>query len=299
MEHSVARALRELGYSVAIIPCRTGLQLAADLTNARPDVVFNATEHMYGDPAGDVHVAAMLEALRLPYTGGSPAALLLCRDKAATKSLAAAVGVRVPPFAVVPVGIDAYEPPPLPAVVKPALHDSSVGIGVASFVRTRKALDARIALVHRRFRETAIVESFIPGVDVNVFTLQGKRLQIFPPTARRVSAADATSPHSMATFHVKHNAAYRERWKIQYEYADVSASAMRLLHRDIYRLWPLLQLRDYARFDYRMTESGDLTLIEVNANPGFSPFSMSERWTWEEYLVAMKTVVENAIKRGG
>ena len=299
MEYYVGRALRELGCEVTIAFCRSGRQVVADLTRLAPDVVFNAAEHMYGDPTRDVHVAALLEALRLPYTGGSPATLLLCRDKTVTKSLAAAAGVRVPPFAMLPPGRRNGVPlPPFPLVVKPSSRDSSVGIGVASFVRTPRALATRIGVVHRRFRDTALVESFIPGVDVNVYVVEGKRLQIGAPTSRRVSAADPSSPHSMATYHVKHNAAYRDRWQIRYEPAHLSRATLRAMHHDIHTLWPILKLRDYARFDYRLTESGDLYFIEANTNPGFSLASRSERWTWEGYRKAVKTVISNALRRG-
>lgn len=300
MEHYLARAMRELAYEVVIIPCRTGRQLVADLTKARPDVVFNATEHLYNRRTADVHVAAVLEALRIPYTGGSPATLLLCRDKAASKGLAAAVGVRVPPFAIVPPGCGVNgTTPAFPVVVKPAAQDSSEGIGVAAVVSTESALRKRVEIVHRRYRDTALIESFIPGVDVNVFVIEGRRLEIAAPTRRFISAASPSSPHSMATYHVKHNAAYRARWRVRYEMAKLSVRALRTLHRDIRRLWPVLQLLDYARFDYRMTESGELYFIEANANPGFSPASRSETWTWPEYRKAVRTVVENAIRRGG
>lgn len=299
MEHYLARAMRELGHDVVIVPCRTGRRLAAEIAAAEPDVVFNATEHLEGNPSGDVHVAAILEALGMPYTGGAPATLLLCRDKAVSKGLAAAAGVRVPPFAVFPLGSrNGIAIPAFPVVVKPVSRDSSVGIGVASFVRTRRALDERISVVHRRYRETAIVEAFIPGVDVNVFVVEGRRLQISAPTSRRVSAAEASSPHSMATFHVKHNDAYRKRWRVRSEPAKVPQAALRRLHRDIRTLWPLLQLRDYARFDFRMNESGALYFIEANANAGFSPASRSERWTWPEYTAAVRTVLGNALRRG-
>jgi D-alanine-D-alanine ligase len=300
MEYYLARAMRQLRHRVTIVPCLSEKQLLADLTRVSPDVVFNATEHLHGDPTADVQIAILLESLRLPYTGGSPTTLLLCRDKAASKSVASAVGVRVPPGLAVPPGSrNGHNLPPFPLIVKPASRDSSVGVSVASYVRTQRALHERIALIHRHYRDTAVVESFVPGVDLNIFVIEQRRLKIAAPTIRRVRAAHPSSPHSMITYHVKHNDAYRTKWKTRSEPANLPARALRTLHEDIRRLWPVLQLRDYARFDFRMPESGELYFIEANANAGFSPASRSERWTWEEYRGAVKTVLGNAVRRGG
>jgi D-alanine-D-alanine ligase len=298
MEYYLGRAMREHGYDVTVLPCRNGRQLVTELAAMRPDVVFNATEHLYGRHAADVHIAAILEGLRVRYTGGSPATLLLCRDKAASKGLAAAVGVTAPGFALVPPGSRGGGAlPPFPLVVKPAGRDSSEGVGVASFVRTVRELAARIGVIHRRYRDAAIIEQFIPGVDVNVFVVEGKRLQIGPPTRRLIGAADAESPHSMLTYHAKHNDPYRAKWRVRAEPLELSAATTRALHRDIHRLWPALKLRDYARFDYRMTGAGDLYFLEANANPGFSPMSRTEFWEWPTYTAAVRTVIENALRR--
>ena len=298
MEFYLAKAMRELGHEVVVLPCRTGRQLVRDLTAIAPDVAFNATEHLEGDRTADVHVAALLESLKIPYTGGSPATLVLCRDKATSKSLAAAVGVRVPQFAIVPIGGRLNgSGPPFPVVVKPASRDSSEGIGVASFVETRRALESRVGVVPRRYRDVAIIEAFVPGMDVSVFVVEGKSLQIHAPHKREISAADPASPHSMATYHVKHNAAYRAKWKIRYGPISLPAQTMKTLRRDVAQLWPVLQLRDYGRFDFRLDEAGELVFIEANANPGFSPVSRTESWKWPEYVKAVRTVIGNARQR--
>lgn len=240
MEYYLARAMREHGYDVTVLPCRGGSHLVTELMAIRPDVVFNATEKLDGRHAADVHVAAILEGLRVRYTGGSPAALLLGRDKAASKGLAAAVGVPAPDFALVPLGSRAGGAiPPFPVVVKPAGRDSSEGVGVASFVRSERELASRIDVIHRRYRDAAIIEQFIPGVDVNVFIVEGRGLQIGPPTRRFIGAADSESPYSMVTYHAKHDNAYRARWRVRAQPLELSAAATRALHRNIRRLWPI------------------------------------------------------------
>jgi D-alanine-D-alanine ligase len=297
MEFHIARTLRTLGHEVSVIPCVSGQQLAAELTAHRPDIAFNAVEHMYRRRTADLQVAALLELFRIPYTGATPAALLLCRDKAVSKSLAAKVGVLVPEFALAPIGDESpLDVPPFPVMVKPVSRDSSEGITLRSLVRTRTALQARLRVIHHRYRDAAIIESFIDGTDTYVFALEGETLQIRPPHELRI-ASEGSAARSIATYHVKHSEAYRKRWGVRSRAARLPAATLHELERSVRRLWPVLQLRDYARLDFRITAAGEVYFLEANANPGFSPASRSDNWSPADYQSAVQQVIENALAR--
>ena len=47
------------------------------------------------------------------------------------------------------------------------------------------------------YRDVAIIEAFVPGMDVSVFVVEGKTLQIHAPHKREISAADPASPPMM------------------------------------------------------------------------------------------------------
>ncbi|HEY0101668.1 MAG TPA: hypothetical protein VGB76_22275, partial [Pyrinomonadaceae bacterium] len=112
----------------------------------RPDIVFNLTENVDGDRQKDGYICALLDLLKLPYTGTGPRGMLLCRDKAVSKLIAAREGFKTPEFFVVE-GRAPRLPRQLafPLVVKPRFDDASVGISQASLVRTKEALLERIA----------------------------------------------------------------------------------------------------------------------------------------------------------
>jgi D-alanine-D-alanine ligase len=296
MEYYLARALRELAHEVAIVPSISGRQLVTALVKTAPEVVFNGTEQMYGRRTADAHIAAVLELLRLPYTGASPASLLLCRDKGGSKTLVASAGVPVPPFAVFTNGSRSLRGlPPFPLVVKPLSGDASEGISLRSVVNNARHLDERLRLVHRRY-PAAIVESFIPGMDIYVFVLEGRTLRILEPQKLTIRGDGAS--RSMATSYAKYDDAYRRRWGIHHEPADLDDAAVRRIRRYVRQLWPVLKLRDYARIDFRLTPSGEIYFIEANPNPGFSPASRAQTWPWSDYLAAVRTLIGNAVKRG-
>jgi D-alanine-D-alanine ligase len=295
MEYHLGASLRRQGFDVTLISCRSGAQLVRELSAAKPDVVFNATEHMYDRRSSDVHIAALLELLRIPYTGATPSGLMLSRDKAISKSVAEKVGVRVPAYALAPAGVAPRNVPPFPVVVKPIGGDSSEGINYSSVVHDTRALKRQLAIVHRR--GAAIVEEFVPGDDVYIFGWRGPALHILPPWRLRIGD-DPTSARTMSTYQTKHNEAYRKKWRVRSLPADFDAARMREIRTMMTRLWPALQLRDYARVDCRLTPDGDLYFIEANANPGFSPVSRCDSWALPDYDKAIGAIIRLAALRG-
>lgn len=75
----------------------------------------------------------------------------------------------------------------------------------------------------------------------------------------------------MATYKVKWDENYRERWGIDYIFVrnlpKEMAEKIDKLSRRIYRI---LELTGYARLDLRLTRDGTLYVLEANPNPGIA-----------------------------
>jgi D-alanine-D-alanine ligase len=296
MEYHLARTLRELGCRTSVRAIWTLDELRQELDALRPDVVFNVTEHFAGTRAHDVRITAALEESGVAYTGTTTRGLTLCRDKAVSKTIAAMAGVRVPRFAVARPGYALPELPPLPVMVKPVARDSSDGIHMASIVRTPAALRARIELVQHRYREPAIVEAFIDGVDVYAGAVETPRLRVLPPRMLHVGQDGRGAP-LVASYHVKHNDGYRERWRIGSAAANLPKATLRQMTRDIATLWPRLAIRDYARIDFRLDREGRLWFIEANPNPGITYRSQCGTWRGVEYADLIRWILRRALER--
>ena len=117
------------------------------LTAFAPDIVFNLSESFHHDRSHEPNIPALLELMKVRYTGARPGALLLCKDKALAKKVLAYHHVRVPHFVV------SHRNHPLrrlrrftfPAFVKPVGEESSDGISQASFARRRKRSNAPVS----------------------------------------------------------------------------------------------------------------------------------------------------------
>ena len=78
----VVDALKRLGHRVTPIACT--LDLAAvrrRLMRAKPDVVFNRVESLGGSDSMMAAITLLLDAMKIPYTGNSTAALVATASK--------------------------------------------------------------------------------------------------------------------------------------------------------------------------------------------------------------------------
>ena len=297
MEFHLARTLRELGCAMTLHAFTSLGRLRRELDARWPDVVFNVTEHVNGKRADDARIVDALESWGVAYTGATAAGLALCRDKALSKSIAAAAGLLVPQFAVVCAGAPPPDTlPPLPAIVKPVARDSSEGIHMSSIARTPEALRRRIEVVQRRYREPAIVEAFIDGVDVHAGVVETPRLRVLPPRELVIERSGTDAP-LVASYHVKHNDDYRARWGIRTSAARLPRAARHRMARDVAALWPLLSLRDYARIDFRLDREGRLWFIEANPNPGITYRSQCGTWEAVAYPDLVRWILRRALAR--
>jgi D-alanine-D-alanine ligase len=271
-EYHVIEALRHLGHDVRAIGVFDDIHtVIQELQDTSPDLVFNLTEQFYGDRRFDKHIVGVLELLQLPYTGSGMMGLMLCRDKRLCKQLLALHRIRVPNLVSLPMGRTPHIPrsTTYPQVVKPALEDGSEGISNASLVYNADALIERAEFIHDRWEQDAIAEEYIEGRECYITLLGNKRLTVLPPRECRFDHDGEGGP-SMATYHVKWNDKYREKWGIDFDFADFDEETMERCKRICRRVFRVLCLQDYARIDLRIGPDGRMTILEANPNPGLA-----------------------------
>ncbi len=268
-EHYVVQALRRLGHTVSILPVKEDIgEIVAALIRDKPDLVFNLTEHFGGDRRFDKNIAAILEILNIPFTGSGAMGLMLCRDKRLCKQLLSLHRTRVPGFASLPLNRPIRVPRTLryPLVVKPAFEDSSEGISNASLVMNEDALGERVRFVHEGWQQAAIAEEYIEGRELYVGVLGNHKLQVLPIRECFFSSQANGGPH-MATYRVKFNAQYRQKWNITFGFAELEPATAKAVERICKKAYHVLQIRDYGRIDLRLTPENKLVVLEANPNP--------------------------------
>lgn len=268
-EFHVADALRHLGHSVFVIGVSNDVAaLAGNLKERKCDLVFNLTEQIAGDRLMDKNIAGILEVMGIPYTGSGPMGLMLSRDKRLCKQLLSLHRIRVPGFVSLPIGRKIKVPKSLkyPLVVKPAFEDGSEGISNASLVANEKALEDRVRYVHESWQQPVIAEEYIEGRELYVSIMGNRRLSVLPIRECTLASSDSEGP-MLATYSVKYNAKYREKWNIEFGFAELEPDVVRRIERTCKSVYRILYLRDYGRLDLRLTPEGRITILECNPNP--------------------------------
>lgn len=304
MEYQVAHALQEHGHTVRLLGAKDDLSgLMGQLEEFHPDLIFNAAESFRGDANLDYLYAAFYESGGWAYTGSTPLGLLLTRNKAMSKKVLAWHGIRVPGFVTYRVGERVTRAFDLefPVIIKPLQSDASLGISQASVVKDTEALAERVAFIHDRFAQPAIVEEYVEGRELYISMIgNGEDVELLPPT--EMVFDKVTRPEErIATRSAKWDEGYRERRGIRNVFARRIAKAARARLEEVCRTaYRALWLRDYARVDVRLTASGEVWFIEANANPFISwghDVANAARKAGMEYHEFIQRVVDEAMAR--
>ena len=271
-EREVCRALRSLGHSVRVAAIHDDIRpLLTALKENPPDLVFNLVEEFGRDHRREPDVAALLELLKVRFTGSGSVGLRSAKNKGLAKELLAAAGIPTPRFRVVKPGASTRSGPGLrfPLIVKPAEEDASYGISQASIVRTAPALAARVRFVHRRLGQAALIEEYVHGRELYVGILGGDPIHVFPARELGFGRTPASRPR-IATFRAKWDRRYRRAWGIASGFARLRPAVAREARRLAAEAFRALGLRGYARIDFRLAPNGALYVIEANPNPGIA-----------------------------
>jgi D-alanine-D-alanine ligase len=302
-EADVLRALGRLGHDVESLAVFDNVPFILEkLASFRPDVVFNLSESFLANRAQEPNIPALLELMKVRYTGSGPAALMLCKDKSLAKKLLAYHRVRVAR------GLVSHRRRPVqklrrfrfPAFVKPVGEEGSDGISQASFARDEQEALERARFIHDRVKTDALIEEYVEGRELYVGVLRGSTTQVFPPREIFFNKVPEDAP-KFATFSAKWDEAYRKKWGIKNGPAaplpDGVADKLDALARTVGRV---LKIRGPGRVDVRLTPEGELVVIEANPNPSLAhdeDFAQAALKAGIEYDALVQRILDDALRR--
>jgi D-alanine-D-alanine ligase len=265
----VAAGLAGRGHKTSILTIRDDVnELIEGLKQRKPQLVFNLVESFGDDIMGGViGVAGVLDLLQIPYTGGGPGEIFLQEDKALTKKLLAFEGIRYPDFATFPADANFETGGNLrmPLFVKPLRMDASIGIDEKSLVRNTQQMMDRVLYIQRTFGDAALAEEYIEGREFYVGVMGNGELTAFPPIEMDFSGLKEGALKVMdnsAKFDEKSDRFHGTKAVI----ASIEPELKAKLHKASIDAYRALRVCDYGRVDLRLTETGEVYVIEVNAS---------------------------------
>src|SRR5262249_8005865 len=153
-----------------------------------------------------------------------------------------------------------------PLLVKSISEEGSVGIAQASIVNDDAKLAERVDFIHRQTKTHAIAEQYIAGREIYMSVIGNQRLQTYTPWELVIKKLPEGAPN-IATSKLKWDPTYQEKVGVVTKAAQLDKSMRIKLERLSKKIYRTLFLSGYARLDYRVTEDGQIFLLEANPNP--------------------------------
>lgn len=291
----IQTALRRRGHETTLLPVHLG-DVAWLRRAQRHDLIFNLCEGVNGYARYEDYAVAALELTRVPFTGCPSWPVTICHRKHIANTLLAAAGVPVPPF-VLARGITPPTGLRYPVIVKPSGEDASVGIDSGAVCTTRKALRDRLAKVCEQWDEV-LIQEYVPGREVNVGFVGRDILPISEIIFDRMPAGS----WPIVTYAAKWDTGSAEDLGTEPVCpAKLTPELTRRITQAARQAWETLTgSMGYGRVDLRVTEQGEVYVLEVNPNPdlstdaGLARMGRARGWDYGDLLIK---VVEEAVQR--
>jgi D-alanine-D-alanine ligase len=315
--NALVEAIRSGGHTCEFL--EGDVSLLDTLRKFKPDICFNICEGHFGD-AREAQVPALLEMLRIPYTGSKVLALALALDKPMTKRILHYHDLPTPPFqtferADEPLDKDLM----FPLFVKPSREGTAMGVTAHSIVSNEDELRAQVQQIIEHYKQPALVEKYIEGREVTV----GIVGNLVGPVARRLPH-DENAPRIQAGLRFfppmevdlkpfeTSDVVYSNRLKValadKLNYlcpAPLDEDMVDDLNWYTAAVFRVIGALDVSRVDFRLDANDNWKpyILEINPLPGLSPGTsdlvIEANADGVSHTELVNMILETALKRYG
>lgn len=315
---AIAGALETGGHDVHFL--EGDATLYDRLRDVKPDICFNICEGHFGD-SREAQVPALLEMLRVPYTGSRVLTLALCLDKPMTKRVLAYHGLPTPPFQTFERVTEPLDPDiKFPLFVKPSREGTGMGVSAESIVHDDDQLRHQLQVQFDRYQQPVLVEHFIDGREVTVGLVGDLTTPVAwrlpeDESARRITRGLHFFPPlevDMGRYPAEEAGVYTSRIKVEMAHefhylcpAPLAAEQVDDLNWLAAATFRVTGCLDVARVDFRLDANDNFRpyILEINPLPGLNPGysdlcieAQADGWTYEELV---NRILDEAIERQG
>ncbi|MGQ9602063.1 MAG: D-alanine--D-alanine ligase family protein [Candidatus Bipolaricaulia bacterium] len=259
---NVYQALKARGYKAIKLDLSSADELIPKL--AEVDIVFIC---LHGGIGEDGTVQALLDCLGKPYTGSGALASRLALDKLLAKGAFLRAGLPTPPYihpnlegeGWLEEAMEGAEHLGFPVVVKPRAEGSSLGVRI---VKASLELEAALLETKEQFGDLYI-ERFIPGEEVTagILRVEGED--------RALPLIELRPKEGFYNYRAKYTPGATEfiiPAELEPKVTERAQELALAAHR-------ALGCYGFSRVDLRVTEAGEVYILEVNTIPGMTATS--------------------------
>lgn len=241
------------------------------LKNGSYDFVFNIAEGLHAE-SRESQVPAILDMLRIPYTGSGVLTQAITLDKKRTKEVLLYHGIPTPRYQIFTSSDQKlHRELNFPLIAKPNAEGSSKGIKNNSLVFNEQELMKLVRFILATYRQPALVEEFLDGREFTVAIIGNNPPKVMP-------IVEVTFDYLPPNVHRFDSYEVKWIWDNPSNPIDPLVCPAKLpmeLEKRIediaLKTYKLLGCVDLCRMDLRLDSRGIPNVLDVNALPGLIP----------------------------
>lgn len=269
--NAIASAMRNKGHSVELVDAESSLLLNY-FKKTRIDLVFNIAEGKSGK-FRESQVPALLEYLKIPYTGSNTFSLALALNKAFTKRLLNAENIPTPAFQIFKTGKEELDGSlRFPLIAKPNCEGSAKGIALKNVVNAKPQLYKVIHELRNIYSQDILVEEFIEGRELTVGILENGKIKVLPILEIDFSGC-ATSGEYFYSWRMKEYQGDEKLGLLPKFYcpAPLDKETEEKVREVAVKTHLAVGCFDISRTDIRLDKNNTPYVLEINPLPGLDP----------------------------
>ena len=251
--------------------------LLEKLPSLKVDLVFNISEGLTGRNR-ESQVPILLEMAGIPFVGSDALTLGLTLDKVMAKKIFIAEGIPTPKFFEVNsvgelINCDHCK---FPMIVKPRFEGSSKGLSESSRVSNRDELMKQVDFIVRTYKQPALIEEFITGQEFTVAIVGNDPCEVFPIVQVKIDGSLDLNDKFYTFARITSD-------RLEYVCpAPISQELANKIKKYALMTYKGVESRDFGRVDFRVDNSGNPYVLEINPLPSLS--------TEDVFMLISKTV---------
>lgn len=259
----ITNAITSQGFQVKKIG--NANSLLENINNLGVDIVFNISEGLYGRNR-ESQVPILLEMAGIPFVGSDALTLGLTLDKIMAKKVFIAEGVPTPRFFEIKsmdnmVDVDHLR---FPLIVKPRFEGSSKGLSEKSRVENMQELERQAKFIIDTYKQPALVEEFITGQEFTVAVVGNDPPEVLPVVQIKIDGSLELGDKFYTFARISSD-------RLEYVCPALISQELDEKIRELaLRSYNAVDCLDFGRIDFRVDESGNPYVLEINPLPSLS-----------------------------
>jgi len=280
--NQVAKELIQNNFDVKI--CEPNFQIFKVLKKFKPNVIFNALHGQFGE---DGYIQSILETLNIPYTHSGVIASAKAMDKIVSKKIFLKNKILTPKY------IEYYfnknkkdviniiqKKLKFPVVIKPTNEGSSVNV----FICTKDNIFKKLEKI--KFYKKVLIEEFIPGREIQVAIMGGKKLGTIELKPKR----------KFYDYDAKYNPEAKTEHIIP---VKLSKKNIIKVEEIALKAHKVIGCKGVTRSDFKFYNN-KFYLLEINTQPGMTKLSLVPEiasYNGISFIQLLKWILNNASKK--